>query len=125
MTGLSDKQLLAARMLGRTHTPEQAADAIGVTSRTIRRWRDTVPGFKEAADAERDAVGEPDALSTLRELLTSDREDIRLRAAVALLRTPDISKEKQPILPPGSVLTFPEDEDADLFHESDLAPVAS
>jgi HEAT repeat protein len=108
---VNEIQERAARMLGRGHSQTAAAKEAGVTDRTIRSWLQTVPGFREAAQHELELAPEPDALTTLRALLKSSREDIRLRAAIALMRQPDDGPtDDAPQLPPGAVLTFPDED---------------
>jgi len=62
-----------------------------------------VPGFLELARTEQAEGGDPDARDVLHELLHSDKETVRLRAAVALLTRPGESDDDQPTIPGGAI----------------------
>jgi hypothetical protein len=51
---------------------------------TLTRWR-KLPGFEDHMRRAQETYADPSALDTLRELLTSNSEHIRLQAARALL----------------------------------------
>jgi hypothetical protein len=59
---------------------------MGMHDRTIRRWLTDVPGFAALVDELRAAGADEDAVDTLRDLLYSENEQVRLGAARELLR---------------------------------------
>lgn len=92
--GLTRAQLRAIPALAAARSIEEACGRLGITSTTYRRWM-AVPAF---AKAMREAQNElcasalrqvqhtaGEAAETLRELLTSESEQIRLQAARAVL----------------------------------------
>jgi HEAT repeat protein len=83
---MTSQQRQAAEMIGRGYSRREAADAVGVSLRTIGNWLDGVDGFRALAQEVQKTTPEPNALAVLRDLLTSKDESIRLRAAEALLR---------------------------------------
>ena len=88
MKPLEDHHREAAAMLGQGATQAEAAEAVGRTVRTVRDWMRR-EDFRALVDESRgrEASHEPGALATLRELLKSPDEAIRLRAAIELVRT--------------------------------------
>ena len=79
----------AAELRGRGYSQAEIAKALGCSVRTVRRMLAT-PGAAEVSAAVQAEV-EPGAVATLRELLSSDNELVRLGAARALLssKVPD------------------------------------
>jgi hypothetical protein len=74
---------------------------MGMHDRTIRRWLTDVPGFAPLVDELRAAGADEDATDTLRDLLYSENEQVRLGAAREILRLQPKQRAN-------------EDEDADL-----------
>jgi hypothetical protein len=83
---LDERHRSAAALLGQGATQAEAAEAAGVRRRTIQDWmkRDDFAALVQET-REREASSEPGALATLRELLKSPDDSVRLRAAIALL----------------------------------------
>jgi len=84
---VTPEQRLAAELLSRRLPQRTVAARIGRSDRTLRNWRDTVPGFREAAEPRSDDTLNDPALAeaTLRELAASAKsEHVRLRAALEL-----------------------------------------
>jgi hypothetical protein len=79
---LTAEQRLAAELLSGGLPQQTVAVRIGRCDRTLRNWRDTVPGFREAAEPRSDdTLNDP----ALRELAASAKsEHVRLRAALEL-----------------------------------------
>jgi hypothetical protein len=84
---MTDRQRRAARLLGRGLTQAEVSRVVGRSERTLRAWSSSVPGFSESVDEGRRQNKLP-AAEVLEELLYSQSESIRLRAAVALLNSP-------------------------------------
>jgi transposase-like protein len=83
---LTPAQRRAALLLGKGYRPSAIAARLGIAERTLRDWR-VLPRFQAAAQHAQEEHGDPDAMEVLRELmLTSDKEEIRLRAATALMQ---------------------------------------
>ncbi len=103
---MSPQQRTAAALLARRLPQVEVAKRVGCSDRTLRAWRDTVPGFREAAEPRTDETADDPGLpeATLRELAASAKsEHVRLRAALELanraepLETPgDESDETEP-----------------------------
>jgi hypothetical protein len=91
-------QQRAARLLGQGYTSRAVARRLGVSERTLRTWK-RVPGFPELVEREQRGTGDPDAREVLHQLLHSDNETIRLRAAVALLGRPGAPRTTSPPSP--------------------------
>ena len=106
--GLTAAQRRCAILIGRGLTYSEAGKAIGVGTRQVERWMSPssgIPGMRELAAAEREQVFEPGALDTLRQLLSSKSETIRLNAAKALLvQPPDPAAS---LIPAGRVQSGP------------------
>ena len=84
---MTAEQRLAADLLSRRLPQRTVAARVGRCDRTLRNWRDTVPGFREAAEPRPDDTPNDPALAeaTLRELAASAKsEHVRLRAALEL-----------------------------------------
>ena len=84
---MTPEQRLAADLLSRRLPQRTVAARIGRSDRTLRNWRDTVPGFREAAEPRSGDTPDDPALAeaTLRELAASAKsEHVRLRAAMEL-----------------------------------------
>jgi len=81
-----DKERRAAELVGRGMTRGEVARRLGVSARTISRAL-SKPAVAAIAAEARESL-DPSAAEVLRALLGSDKEEIRLRAAVALLRDP-------------------------------------
>lgn len=81
-----DKERRAAELVGRGMTRYEVARRLGVSTRTISRTL-AKPAVASAAASARESL-DPSAADVLRALLSSDKDEIRLRAAVALLRDP-------------------------------------
>jgi hypothetical protein len=74
------------------------AKRVGCSDRTLRAWRDTVPGFREAAEPRTDETADDPGLpeATLRELAASAKsEHVRLRAAL------ELANRAEPLATPG------------------------
>jgi transposase-like protein len=94
---LSAKQQAVALALAAGRTAAEAAGEHGCGERTVRRWLAEVPEFRQRIEATRtalfnQAVGKladlcGKAATTLGELLDSEAEGVRLRAAQAILST--------------------------------------
>lgn len=89
-----DKERMLAKMIGRGYTRTEAALRLDVSTKTVTR---TLKKAEVVALAQEtmEAI-DPDAADVLRELLSSEREEIRLRAAMALLRDPPPPPEDAP-----------------------------
>jgi transposase-like protein len=81
---LTTEEQRIAKLLGQGYTRAAVAQALGVSEPTIQRRLRANPAILEAAQDEQ-VDRDPDAVEVLRQLLQSDREDIRLKAATALL----------------------------------------
>jgi HEAT repeat protein len=99
-------QQRAARLLGQGYTSVAVARRLGVSERTLRTWK-RLPGFAELVQREQAEVGDPDARDVLNQLLRSDNETVRLRAAVALLSRPGEPEDDQPAVPDGAIIVHP------------------
>ena len=99
-------QKRAARLLGQGYTSAAVARRLGISERTLRSWK-KLPGFLELARREQAESGDPDAREVLRELLHSDNEMVRLRAAVALLTRPGEPDDEEPAIPEGAIIVYP------------------
>lgn len=85
MKPLDERHREAAAVLA-TGTAADAARAVGVAVRTVRTWNKREDFRALVTELRgREASHEPGALATLRELLKSEDESVRLRAAIALL----------------------------------------
>lgn len=92
--GLTARQRRAVSAVVVAPTLDEAARTVGVSARTLRRWRTREPfarAVRQAArDLDREAVdslraAQVDAVRTLRQALDADAAGVRVRAAVALL----------------------------------------
>jgi hypothetical protein len=86
---MDERQLAAARMLGRGRSTETVADTVGRSARTIERWRE-LPGFAAEVERVRANSERPNARGVLLDALSARRDDgvdwsARLRAAQHLL----------------------------------------
>ncbi|SDX69145.1 helix-turn-helix domain-containing protein [Thiocapsa roseopersicina] len=113
MTGLTDQQTRAARLLAEGRAAVEVAQAVGVDESTISRWRRKAPfgalvqAFHAKANIE--VMGRMTdltnrALDVLDSLLTnSSNHSVRLRAAVAILSASGISRQIRGSMPNGSL----------------------
>lgn len=85
---MNNREKKLSDLLGRGYTNKGCANALGVTERTVQRMRQVNPDINTEA-ARLQAERDPDAVEVLRRLLSDTDPNIRLKAAVALLRTPD------------------------------------
>ena len=87
MKPLDERHRSAAAVLGQGGTMPEAAEAAGVGTRSVQEWLRRREDFRALVDdaRSREAGHEPGALATLRDLLKSPDEAVRLRAAIALL----------------------------------------
>ncbi len=95
-----------ARLRGQGFSRTEIARLLGCSTRTVSNSLKQ-PGMRELAEATlAETAPEPGAVETLRKLLVSEREEIRLRAAVALLaeKVPDAASAATPA---GSGITVP------------------
>jgi transposase-like protein len=99
-------QKRAARLLGQGYTSRAVARRLGLSERTLRTWK-RLPGFAELVERERRETGDPDAREVLHQLLHSDNETVRLRAAVALLARPGEPEDDQPAVHDGAIIVHP------------------
>jgi uncharacterized protein YjcR len=99
-------QKRAARLLGQGYTSLAVARRLGVSERTLRTWKQ-LPGFAELVRREQAEGGDPDARDVLHQLLHSDNETVRLRAAVALLSRSGEPEDDQPAVPDGAIIVHP------------------
>jgi hypothetical protein len=97
-----DKQV--AILTGRGYTREDVARRVGLSVRQVQRIL-ADPEVRELAQATQEQT-DPSAVEVLRDLLTSDREDIRLRAAQILLKTPPPDEPKTTV-PNGGIIVYP------------------
>lgn len=84
----------AALLLARGMTTDKAGEALGVSGRTIRRWRED-PAFEAGIQSARRALlteavaalgaAARDAIAALHAALTDDSAGVRVRAASVLL----------------------------------------
>lgn len=89
-----DAKTRAAVLLARGTTTDVAGEAVGVSGRTIRRWRED-PDFEADVQAARRALlaeavaalgaAARDAVSTLHAALKDESPNVRVRAASVLL----------------------------------------
>jgi hypothetical protein len=96
---MTERQDRAARLLSRALTQREVASLVERDERTIRTWLKTVPGFKQAAGCGRVLSVPLSPAAVLRELLHSDSESIRLRAAIALAHVPPEPEDPNPDVP--------------------------
>ncbi len=92
---LSPMMLMAAELLGSGKTRREAAEAIGVSERSIYNWRND-PAFREAVlDAERAFVAEmrPRAWELFSRHLLDDDKKIAQQAATQVLKVAEDLKE--------------------------------
>jgi len=82
---LTPIQRRAARLLAAGLSKPVVAGRLGVTARTLRRWAE-LPAFAALLAEPVDPTLELTARETLRELLHSPNERIRLAAATELIR---------------------------------------
>jgi len=117
---VTPEQRLAADLLSRRLPQHTVAARIGRSDRTLRAWRDTVPGFREAAEPRSDDTRDDPALAeaTLRELAASAKsEHVRLRAAL------ELANRAAPLDDPGDDEPDPQPDGADVL--SDRHPEAA
>lgn len=89
-----DQKAKAAILLARGTTTDKVGEAIGVSGRTVRRWRDD-PAFEaDVATARQAVLGEAvaalgaaarDAVAVLHGALTDESANIRIRAASVIV----------------------------------------
>jgi transposase-like protein len=99
-------QQRSARLLGQGYTSRAVARRLGISERTLRTWKRLL-GFAELVERERREAGDPDAREVLHQLLHSDNETVRLRAAVALLSRPGEPEDEQPAVLDGAIVVHP------------------
>lgn len=97
-----DQKAKAAVLLARGVTTDKVGEAIGVSGRTIRRWREEPTFEADVRTARATLLGEAvnalgaaarDAIACLHAALTDDSPNIRIRAASVLLSAlPSISE---------------------------------
>ncbi|MFE9391188.1 helix-turn-helix domain-containing protein [Streptomyces sp. NPDC006784] len=84
----------AALLLARGATTDKAGEAVGVSGRTVRRWREDPDFEAEVQQARRAVLNEAvaalgaaarDAVATLHAALDEDNASVRVRAASVLL----------------------------------------
>ena len=102
---LKDQQLLAIPLIVAGKSDAQVAEAIGVARETVNRWRNHDEDFQnELSQSRRAHINarisalssvNTKAIEVLEELLDSDDEQTRLRAAMHLLRTVSLTHKKQ------------------------------
>jgi hypothetical protein len=80
---LTATQTRAAELLAHGFTQGETARRVGCSVRSLGRWLADNPDFALAAQAETDSVGDQ-PVEVLRSLLSSDNDQVRLRAAAAL-----------------------------------------
>jgi HEAT repeat protein len=98
---MNQRQRHAACLLARGLTQSEVGRLVDRSERTIRTWRDCIPGFRDEVERQRSNAGDTSAVGVLHELLHSQDESVRLRAAVALLRhppEPNDESEAEPII---------------------------
>lgn len=97
-----DAKTRAAILLARGLTTDKAGEAVGVSGRTVRRWRED-PAFEADVQSARRALlaeavaalgaAARDAISTLHAALDDESPSVRVRAASVLLSAlPSISE---------------------------------
>jgi hypothetical protein len=69
-------------------TQATAGSRVGVSARTVRNWKNDIPGFEELTRSEAEVARDPNATETLLDLLNSSDERIRLQAAALLYGKP-------------------------------------
>jgi hypothetical protein len=89
-----DAKTRVALLLAQGHTADKAGEAVGVSGRTVRRWRED-PAFEAEIQKARQAIlaeavaalgaAARDAVATLHAALTEDSAAVRVRAAAVLL----------------------------------------
>ena len=102
---LKDQQLFAIPHILAGKTDAQVAEAVGVARETVNRWRNHDHDFQRELRQSREAHLDSHmmaltrvnkkAVDVLENLLDSDDEQIRLRAAMHLLRTVSITHKNQ------------------------------
>ncbi|WP_333767733.1 helix-turn-helix domain-containing protein [Streptomyces sp. IBSBF 2435] len=89
-----DQKPRAAALLARGLSTDKVGAEVGVSGRTVRRWREDPAFAADVREARREILGEitdaiaaasRDAVDTLREALVDKSPAIRVRAATALL----------------------------------------
>jgi transposase-like protein len=83
---LTYQQRHAIRLLALGHTQAAVALRVGCHTRTLRRWKETLPHYARALEEAISDMRDPTAEDVLRELLYSADEKVRLAAASALLK---------------------------------------
>jgi hypothetical protein len=83
--GLTPIQRRAARLLAAGLSKPVVAGRLGTTARTLRRWAED-PAFRALLAEPADPTVDVSAFETLRELLHSPNEKVRLAAATELIR---------------------------------------
>jgi DNA-binding XRE family transcriptional regulator len=102
---LKDQQMLAIPLILAGKTDAEVAEAVGVARETINRWRNHDFDFQRELSESRAAyLGShmmaltrvnKKAVDVLENLLDSDDEQIRMRAAMHLLKTVPLTHKKQ------------------------------
>ena len=102
---LKDQQLLAIPLIVAGKSDAQVAEAIGVARETVNRWRNHDEDFQnELSQSRRAHINarisalssvNTKAIEVLEELLDSDDEQTRLRAAMHLLKTVPLTHKNQ------------------------------
>ena len=101
---LKDQQMLAIPLILVGNTDAEVAEAVGVTRETINRWRNRDQDFRDELFNSRRACFDANmaylskansrAVEVMQELLDSKDEKTRLRAAMHLLRTVNITHKR-------------------------------
>ena len=102
---LKDQQLLAIPLILAGKTDAEVAEAVGVSRETVNRWKNHDHDFQRELRESREAHLDSHmmaltrvnkkAVDVLENLLDSDDEQIRLRAAMHLLKTVPLTHKKQ------------------------------
>ena len=100
--GLTALQKRVGRLLARGYSQPETARRAGIAPRTIRYWLSRNPDFVAYVKGYADTLPEPSARDTLRELLQSPSEQIRLSAARALLLDAGARDEEEETRQPGT-----------------------
>lgn len=115
MKASPDAQRRAAEAIGRGLTLREAARAVGVHERTVRRWLRESPELRRVAERARETSLRPDAISSLEDALLATKPGgapdhvTRTRAAVALLQhRAQQPEEPGAQLPEGAVVVYPD-----------------
>ena len=102
---LKDQQMLAIPHILAGKSDAQVAEAVGVARETVNRWRNHDNNFQDELSQSRVAQVNArvialssvntKAIEVMEELLDSDDEQIRMRAAMHLLKTVPLTHKNQ------------------------------